>query len=76
MSSPNRFDRFNGEEIIFMYIAMDTYAQASYNAFLEKDGEKLTSEHEKHIEMEKQLISEIIEFGRTQGSIPAKKVEH
>ncbi len=72
MSSPNRFDKFEGEEVIFMYIAMDTYVASAYNAFLDLDGGKLTKEHEEVIENKKHLISELVKFGQEQGSIPKK----
>lgn len=69
----NRFDKFAGNEVIFMYIAMDTYAQASYKSWLEEDGDTLTKEHQDRIDSAKNLISEIIEFGQQQGNIPKKK---
>lgn len=51
---------------------MDTYAQASYNKWLEEDGGTLSKEHQERIENAKNLITEIVKKGQDQGSIPKK----
>lgn len=67
----NRFDGFTGYETIFIYVALDTFAQFKYESQI-KEGVKFKPENIEDREMMKKIIKEVLEHGRILGCIPEK----